>query len=99
MKKIETDHPELFNNNEFVVKLPFVAGGYLGDKESVKYGFGVEGILQQIRYFLRWNPFVLGYIPYVIIQPRFAHSTEAKVSISVVYYLLTSPLLTHLFFN
>ena len=78
---IETSHPELFNNNEFVVKLPYVAGGFLLDNRSVKYGFGVEGIIQQVSFFLKNNPAVLGYIPFVIIQPRFPYSTEAKVRI------------------
>ena len=87
VKKIETEYPELYNHNEFAVKLPYVAGGYLLDNKSVKYGFGVEGIIQQIYYFLKNNPGVLGYIPFIIIQPRFPYSCEAKARM-LLYTLL-----------
>lgn len=80
---IAKDHPELFNFNKYCIKLPFVAGGYLNDKRSVKYGVGAAGIIKSIKQFLRWSPAVLGYIPYVIIQPKFPYSTEAKVSLKI----------------
>ncbi|MFN9909245.1 MAG: hypothetical protein ACK56F_24525, partial [bacterium] len=63
--------------------MPYVAGGYLLDNKSVKYGVGVDGVILQIFYFLKNNPAVLGYIPFIIIQPRFPFSTEAKVRIYV----------------
>ena len=81
IKKIDTEYPELFNHNEFAIKLPYVAGGYYLDNKSIKYGCGVEGIVLQIYYFLKYNPGVLGYIPFIIIQPRFPYSSEAKVRI------------------
>ena len=85
VKRIATDHPELCNKNKFIVKLPYVAGGYLLDKRSVKYGVGAEGIIKQIKDFLNHNPAVLGYIPFVIIQPRFRWATEAKVLITFYF--------------
>ena len=81
VRKIEIEHPELFNRNEFAVKLPYVAGGYLLDNRSIKYGIGVKGIILQIYHFLKNHPGVLGYIPFIIIQPRFPYSSEAKVCI------------------
>ncbi len=79
VEKINAD-PDLANNNTFCVKLPYVAGGRLLDKPSYKYGKGVDGILRCIAEFLRCNPAVLGFIPFVIIQPKFRYTTEAKVS-------------------
>ena len=71
--------PILSNKNSFCVKLPYVAGGRLLDGPSFKYGTGVDGIFACISEFVRCNSAVLGYIPFVIIQPRFRYTTEAKV--------------------
>jgi len=80
VKMVETHYPELLNiKKEYVIKLPFAAGGVVRDKGSVKYGIGALGILKSIREFLKNHPCVLGYIHYIIIQPRFPYATEAKV--------------------
>jgi hypothetical protein len=65
----------------FIVKLPASSGGVLGDHPNIKRNCrGAEGILEAVISFLRGNPMVLGYIPYVIIQPQFPFTTEAKVT-------------------
>jgi hypothetical protein len=72
---------DIDNNNQFIVKLPYCAGGVLRDKGSIKrHCKGKEGIKKAIMEFLRNHEFVLGYINYVIVQPQFPYSTEAKVS-------------------
>jgi len=77
-------NPFLFNDDKFVVKLPYAAGGCVGDRSSVKYAKnGVQGIKICIAQFLRNHRFVLGYIPFVIVQPRFKNNSEAKVLINL----------------
>ena len=77
---LEND-PSVWNpQGKFVAKLPFTAGGVLGDKRSIKYPRGgVNGIVASIREFLKNNRRVAGFIPYVIIQPFFPNNSEAKV--------------------
>ena len=63
--------------------MPYSAGGYLGDKKSVKYtckDTKVGGIVKAIGQMLRYNCHVAGYIPYIIVQPFFENNSEAKVS-------------------
>jgi hypothetical protein len=80
-------NPLLYNDDKFVVKLPYAAGGVVGDSSAVKYTKnGVDGIIKAIRQFLRNHRFVLGYIPYVIVQPRFANNAEVKV---IIFYNLS----------
>ena len=69
------------NNNLFIVKLPASSGGVLGDHPNIKRNCkGAAGIIAAVMSFLKRNPMVLGYIPYVIIQPQFPFTSEAKVS-------------------
>ena len=77
--KIKTEYPELYNNGHFCIKLPFASDGVVRDKGSVKYAEGVEQIFKRIREFMNNHPACYGYIHFVIIQPRFANTTEAKV--------------------
>jgi hypothetical protein len=79
--------PDLNNKNAFCVKLPYVAGGRLLDGPSFKYGIGIDGIFACIKEFVKWNDAVLGYIPFVIVQPKFRYTTEAKVSKYYLYYI------------
>jgi len=74
------DGRDLWNNNNFIVKIPYVAGGNLLNKTSIKYAKGAEGIKRAIIQFLRNYPGFLGYIPFLIVQPRFPYTKEAKVS-------------------
>ena len=76
-------HPNCFNSKkQFIIKLPFASGGVVRDKSSIKYGVGLGGVIKAISEFMRLHPYVLGYIHYVIVQPRFPNSSEAKVPIS-----------------
>lgn len=78
--KADNDGRDLWNENQFIVKIPYVAGGFLNDKRSIKYAKGAEGILKSISQFVRNCPSLLGYIPFFIVQPRFKYTKEAKVS-------------------
>ena len=72
--------PHLLNNKrEFIIKLPFASGGVVRDKSSIKYGVGIEGVAEAISQFMRNHPYVLGFIHYLIVQPRFPNNSEAKV--------------------
>jgi hypothetical protein len=80
--KVEAD-PTQFHGGRYCIKLPYSAGGYLGDKKSVKYtckDTKVGGIVKAIGQMLRYNCHVAGYIPYIIVQPFFENNSEAKVS-------------------
>jgi hypothetical protein len=79
VRKIQTEYPKLYNKGNFIVKLPFASGGVVRDKCSIKYPVGVEGIFKSIDEFMRNHPACHGYIHYIIIQPRFANNSEAKV--------------------
>ncbi len=82
---VNNDHPQLLNSKkEFIIKLPFASGGVVRDKCSIKYGAGVNGVVRAISEFVRNHPYVLGYIHYVIVQPRFPNNSEAKVCISLI---------------
>ena len=72
-------NPFFPNEDKFFVKLPYSCGGYLNGKRSTKCGKGVKGIIDAITQFLKNHPAVLGYIPFVIVQPYFSTNTEAKV--------------------
>ena len=82
---IETKYPHLWNGGKFILKLPFASGGVVRDKSSVKYGVGLKGVLKCIGEFARNHPYLIGYIHYIIVQPRFANPTEAKVSLILVH--------------
>ena len=79
---VRNDERDLWNNDKFIIKLPYVSGGvYLG-KRSLKYNVtGAEGIRRGIIQFLNNHPGVLGYIPFLIVQPQFRYTKEAKVSV------------------
>ena len=80
---VNNSYEHLLNSKrQFIIKLPFASGGVVRDKSSIKYGVGIAGVLKAIAEFMRNHPYVLGYIHYLIIQPRFPHNSEAKVSIS-----------------
>jgi hypothetical protein len=80
---VNNNYLHLLNTKkEFIIKLPFASGGVVRDRCSVKYGVGVVGVLKAISEFIRNRPYVLGYIHYLIVQPRFPHNSEAKVSIA-----------------
>ena len=75
------DGRDLRNDNKFIVKIPYVSGGNLLNKNSVKYcRDGAQGIERAIIEFLTNYPGFLGYIPFLIVQPRFPYTKEAKVS-------------------
>jgi len=78
--EVKADDKDLWNDNKFIVKIPYVSGGNLLNKTSIKYGVGAEGIKRAILEFLRNYPAFLGYIPFLIVQPRFPYTKEAKVS-------------------
>lgn len=83
-------HPNFFNSKkQFIIKLPFASGGVVRDKSSIKYGVGLGGVIKAIAEFMRLHPYVLGYIHYVIVQPRFPNSSEAKVSTvyPIIYFI------------
>lgn len=70
------------NKGLYVVKLPYTAGGVLGDHPNIKRDCrGKDGIIEAIFSFLNHNPMVLGYIDYVMVQPQFPYTTEAEVRI------------------
>ena len=82
---------DIDNGNSFIVKLPFTSGSILGDGRNIKRDCrGKEGISEAIISFLKHHPMVLGYITYVIVQPQFHYTTEAKASIyvSVLFTIL-----------
>ena len=79
------EYPQLYNNGNFVIKLPFASGGVVRDKGSVKYAVGVERIFQRIREFMNNHPACYGYINFVILQPRFANNSEAKVTLFKIF--------------
>ena len=85
-RKIRTQYPKLYNNGKFIIKLPYASGGVVRDKSSVKRAVGVEQIFQRIDEFMRNHPACFGYINFVIIQPRFAHNSEAKVILFIEYF-------------
>ena len=87
--------PDLCNRNSVCVKLSYVAGGRLLDKPSYKYGAGVDGIFHCISQFIRLNYGVLGYIPFIIIQPRFRYTTEAKVGKLFKLFIIYTALLIY----
>ena len=70
----------VFNNDDkFILKLPFSCGGqHRGRKVTMKPAQGFEDILRKVQQMLK-NREILGYIPYVILQPRIKENTEAKV--------------------
>ena len=72
-------NPFIPNKEKFFIKLPYSCGGYLNNKKSTKSGKGVNGIVVAIKQFLKNHPAVLGFIPYIIVQPKFPTTTEAKV--------------------
>jgi hypothetical protein len=74
------DGRNLWNDNKFIVKIPYVSGGNLLNKTSIKFGIGAEGIQRAIIEFLMNYPGFLGYMPFLIVQPRFPFTKEAKVS-------------------
>jgi hypothetical protein len=79
-------NPYLFTEEgSFCLKLPYSSGGMIRDKRSYKFTTGGrEGIIEGIRQFLRNNKYVLGYIPFIIVQPRFKYTSEAKVNIIIL---------------
>ena len=79
---VKADNRDIWNNNKFIVKIPYVGGGFLKDKKSIKYAKGVQGIIKAIWEFTNPKnyPGLLGYIPFLIIQPRFSYTKEAKAS-------------------
>ena len=77
--KIKTEYPELYNKGSFCVKLSFASGGIIRDKASVKYAVGVNQIVKRIQEFMNNHTACYGYIHFVIVQPRFANNSEAKV--------------------
>jgi hypothetical protein len=83
MKKIKGD--AAFDDEErFVLKLPFTSGGQLkGKRVTCKTAQGYEGIVAKLREYLN-NTDVMGFIPYVILQPRIRDNTEAKVSTTIL---------------
>ena len=79
MDKIKADDV-YYNEDRWILKLPYSAGGqHRGNKITYKTCVGIDDLLAKLRTFTR-HPSVLGYIPYVLIQPRIRSNAEAKVS-------------------
>jgi hypothetical protein len=83
--KIKMEYPELYNKGRFCIKLPFASGGVIRDKASVKYAVGVKQIIKRIQEFMNNHPACYGYIHFVIVQPRFANNSEAKVISFIIH--------------